>query len=213
MVEFCGACSDSLVLHGAAVSDPALQTRNLRTVSAMAGLFVLPLALSFILYFSGWRPPGQAAHGQLIDPPRPLAAVSLVPIGGAAPVRVFARRWTLAYVGDGSCAAQCRRALFVIRQSRLLLNQDMQRVARVFLATGHCCDREFLMREHPGLQAFDATLPEAQALLASFPTDGRETYVFIVDPLGNLVMRESAAADPKGLLDDLRKLLRLSHIG
>jgi hypothetical protein len=166
-----------------------------------------------VLYFSGWRPPAQAVHGQLIDPPRPLAAIPLAPIEGGAPTPVFSPHWTLTYVGNGVCTESCRRALFVMRQARLLLNQDMQRVERVFLASSNCCERELLQRDHPGVRIFDASGPEAQPLLAAFPADRRESFVFIVDPLGNLVLRESIDADPKGLLDDLRKLLRLSHIG
>ena len=195
------------------LSDGGLRRRNLRTIGALAALFLLPLALSFVLYFSGWRPPAQAVHGELIDPPRPLPAISLAPIEGGSPTPIFTKHWTLAYVGDGACAESCRRALFVIRQARLLLNQDMQRAERVFLASANCCDREYLNREHPGLRTFDATAAGAAALLAAFPADRRESYIFIVDPLGNLVLRESIDADPKGLLEDLRKLLRLSHIG
>jgi hypothetical protein len=37
--------------------------------------------------------------------------------------------------------------------------------------------------------------------------------LFVVDPLGNLVMRYDVRKEPAGLLDDLRKLLKLSHIG
>jgi hypothetical protein len=100
-----------------------------------------------------------------------------------------------------------------MRQTRLLLNKDMARVERIFLATSNCCDRELLNREHPGLLLLDATGPAARALLQVFPEGQRPQSLFIVDPLGNLMMRYDVQQDPKGLLTDLKKLLSLSHIG
>lgn len=189
-----------------AADEAAARARNLRTVSALAALFVLPLALSFWMYYGGaWRPVGHSNHGELIDPARPLPQAHL-------PV-LFRDKWTLVYVGDGACDADCRRALLLMRQVRLALNNDMTRVDRVLLATGNCCDRAFLAREHAGLSAFDASGEPARPLIAQFPATDREHSLFIVDPLGNLLMRYDARWDPKGLLDDLKKLLKLSHIG
>jgi hypothetical protein len=98
------------------------------------------------------------------------------------------------------------------RQSRLALNNEMTRVQRVFLATGNCCDSDYFTREQAGLIALDASSPEAAALLAQFPAE-REHTLFIVDPLGNLMMRHDASLTTKDLLSDLKKLLKLSHIG
>jgi hypothetical protein len=89
----------------------------------------------------------------------------------------------------------------------------MTRVDRVFLATSNCCARDFLAHEHPGLQLVDATGASASALLRVFPADERARMLFIVDPLGNLMMRYDVRQNPKGLLQDLKKLLSLSHIG
>ena len=100
-----------------------------------------------------------------------------------------------------------------MRQTRLSLNNDMTRVARVFLGTGDCCAREFLAHEHAGLVVLDATGAGAQGLLAQFPPGERAHTLFVVDPLGNLMMSYDARANPRGLLEDLKKLLRLSHIG
>ena len=52
-----------------------------------------------------------------------------------------------------------------------------------------------------------------RALLAQFPAEQRAASIFVVDPRGNLMMRYDAHDDPKGLRDDLKKLLTLSHIG
>lgn len=185
-----------------------LRARNLRTVGALAALFFLPLALSFWMYYgAAWHPTGRTNHGELIQPARPLQ-VAQWPAAG-----VLRERWSLVYIGRGDCDAACRNTLLVMRQTRLSLNNEMTRLNRIFLVTGDCCDREFLHREHPGLIVLDAEDAHAQILLSGFPAADRADSLFVVDPLGNLVMRFDARDNPKGLLEDLRKLLKLSHIG
>ena len=201
-----------------------LRARNLRTLAALAALFLLPLLIAFFIYYgTGWRPSAHLNHGRLIDPPRPLPAVALPRVGldvpdGAAPgappgtATALRKRWSLVYVGAGDCESACREALYVMRQTRLGLNNDMTRVERVLLVSRACCDRVSLAREHPGLQVLDASAPAAQPLLAQFPAE-REHTLFVVDPLGNLMMSYDARGNPHGLLEDLKKLLALSHIG
>jgi hypothetical protein len=185
-------------------------------VAALGALFLLPLACAFCAYYAGWRPAGSVNHGTLITPPRPLPPLVLPPEtrgAGSAAAETFRGVWTLVYVGDGSCDGDCARALFVMRQTRLALNNDMTRVARVWLATGSCCAAARRAAPEPGVTVLDASGAAAAPLLAQFPEGGRAHAVFVVDPLGNLMMSYDDRKDPHGLLEDLRKLLRLSHIG
>jgi cytochrome oxidase Cu insertion factor (SCO1/SenC/PrrC family) len=194
--------------------DPDLHRRNFRTVFALAGLFLLPLLLSFWLYYGlHWRPPGMTNHGELIEPVRSLPDVALADSAGTAHSHNFQGYWTLVYVGDGTCDADCRATLVFMRQTRLSLNNEMTRVQRVFLASADCCNREYLAAEHPGLRVLDASEAAAWPLLAQFPPDERAQSLYVVDPLGNLMMRYDARLPPKGLLEDLKRLLQLSHIG
>jgi hypothetical protein len=197
---------------GSQAEEAALRARNLRTVGALAAVFVLPLLLSFWMYYGGgWRPTGQSNHGELITPARPLAPATLPNVQRNEPVTLPFRTWTLVYIGGGACDDACRNALHLMRQTRLALNQEMTRVERVWLVTGECCDRAYLEREQPGLVVLDAAA--AGTLLAQFPSDERAHAIYIVDPLGNLMMRHDARDPAKGLLTDLKKLLKLSHIG
>ncbi len=156
------------------VVDPDLHRRNLRTVFTLAALFLLPLLASFWLYYGlHWRPQGMTNHGELIEPVRPLPDVTLADAAGVAQAPVFHGHWTLVYVGNGACDANCRTTLYFMRQTRLSLNNEMSRVQRVFLATAGCCDRAYLAAEHPGLRVLDASPATAQPLLALFPPEGR----------------------------------------
>ncbi len=194
------------------MSSPEQQVRmrNLRTLGALAALFLLPLAIAFWMYYgSDWRPAAQVNHGELITPPRPLPVVTLP----GTTTKLLRGRWTLIYIGDGRCAPQCQEALYIMRQTRLALNRDMTRVERLFLATADCCARVYLQREHPGLFVIDATGPDTAALLAAFPHADTTVSLYVVNPLGNLMMRYDIRQNPHGLLEDLQRLLRLSQIG
>ncbi len=195
---------------------PAQQGRRRSQIWILVAVFFAPLALAFLLYYGGggWRPPGSTNRGELISPARPLPSVELpTPSGAPLPASTWHGKWTLVYVGDGRCDDRCRAALILMRQTRLALNTDMARVQRVFLATGNCCDLTYLAAEHPGLAVARADNEPGAALLAAFP-DAAEGSIYIVDPLGNLMMRHAPTAAPsKDLLEDLRKLLKLSHIG
>jgi hypothetical protein len=191
------------------------RARGRRNLIIIAALFFAPVLIAFSLYYGKiWRPAGSASKGELIEPPRPLQFAGLRNAdGSAADPKLLEGKWSLIYIGDGACDADCRTALVFGRQSRLALNNEMTRVQRVFLATGNCCDTQYFSAEQPGLIALDASAPESAALLAQFPAD-RQRALFIVDPLGNLMMRHDASViTTKDLLSDLKKLLKLSHIG
>lgn len=191
------------------------RARGRRIFLLIAALFLLPVIVVFGLYYGGvWRPAGSSAKGELIHPARPLELAGLRQADGTpAGIEAFQGKWTLIYIGDGACDESCRTALTYGRQTRLAVGKDMDRVQRAFMATGNCCDRNYLDTEQPGLVTLDVSSPEAQALLAQFPGDRART-LYIVDPLGNLMMRHDASqVINKDLLGDLKKLLKLSHIG
>ena len=208
---------------GTPLDDGSLRARNLRTLGALAALFLLPLVASFWLYYgTAWRPAGRVNHGELISPPHPLPDVTLPRFGPAAAPgarlsppepALFRRKWTLVYVGDGRCDAACRQTLYVMRQTQLALGSDMARIAGVFLVSGNCCAPDSLPRRVQGLVVVDATGAQGARLLGEFPPGDRTHSLFIVDPLGNLMMRYDVRRSPGGLLVDLKKLLRLSQIG
>jgi cytochrome oxidase Cu insertion factor (SCO1/SenC/PrrC family) len=184
-------------------------------------VFFGPLAIAFLLYYGAhdWKPKRTTNRGDLIDPARPLPDAALSdPNGGTLTAQLLRGKWTLLYIGDGQCNPRCHDALTHIRQTRLALGEDMRRVQRVFLVTGDCCDQTYLASEHQGLILARADDAAAAGLISLFPTyDGTPVAqagrIYIVDPLGNLMMSYSPSAPTKGLLEDLKKLLKLSHIG
>jgi hypothetical protein len=198
---------------------PALPRNNRRPVLLLLVLFAAPLAGAFWLYYgSSWRPALRTNHGELVTPvtlPELALPLAGAAAGGArAPASVMRGKWTLLVVGQGEsgCDAACRNTLVYARQTWLSLAQLTPRVQRVLLAGTGCCNLDYLQREHAGLIALDASGSEATSLLRLVP-QGQDGAIFIVDPLGNVMMRYDVRQDPRGLREDLKKLLELSHIG
>lgn len=194
---------------------PQPKRRGRMTLVGLALLFFVPLGLSFWLYYAGgWRPASGTNHGELITPARHLELAALSnPDGSTARIDLLTGKWNLVYLGDGACDADCQHTLYVMRQTRLTLADEMTRVGRVMIATSHCCNTQFIEREHPGLELVSAQDQGDRDFLAQFPAADRSNSIYIVDPLGNLMMRFDARQPPKGLQSDLTKLLKLSHIG
>lgn len=217
---------------------PRQRGRRRRALIALALLFFAPLALAFLLYYgSSWRPGSRVNHGDLIDPPVPLPELALPRAAEPTAARELTSptflkgKWTLLYLGLGSCTDRCRADLYNTRQVRAALGAERERVQRVFIAEGACCDVEWLRAQHPDLIIVQAgadaapliaRLRGATAALAAAPAPAADRVlaehvptdrVYLIDPLGNLMMSYGADARPKGMLEDLKKLLRLSHVG
>lgn len=202
--------------------DTQRRLQGRRQLVLLAALFFVPLLVAFWLYYGpgDWRPTGGTNKGDLVDPAVPLPAVALAGSDGTpASPEALRGKWTIAYLGDGACDERCRKALYLSRQSRIALNKDMDRVQRVFIATAHCCDETFFRSEHPDVVLLRLGEDvDSQSLLDAFPVyDGvapaAAGRLYLIDPLGNLVLSYSAQAPDKALLTDVKKLLRLSHIG
>ncbi|MBL8268208.1 SCO family protein [Steroidobacter sp.] len=197
---------------------PPEAPRSRKQIWILIGAFVAPLALAFLLYYGlNVRPHGSTNKGDLIHPPVPVPELELPGIADQ-PVAAEALRgkWSMVYIGDGACDERCRQALTLMRQTRLALGDDMTRVQRVFLVSANCCDQAYLDAEHDGLLLARIDNPNGQTLLQTFPDAAQAASlgrIYLIDPLGNLMMKYQPDAPQKGLLDDLKKLLKLSHIG
>jgi len=184
----------------------ARKSRQRRILIGVALMFFSPLGLAFILYYGhAWHPGGQVNHGELIQPPRPL------PDAGLPAPYSLQRKWTMLYVQRGVCDELCLKRLYDMRQVRTALDRDMDRVQRVLIADSDCCDTQKLIKMHPDLIA--VPLGAAQGpLLDSLPSPDSHR-IYLVDPLGNVMMFYPANDKAKGMLEDMKRLLKLSQIG
>lgn len=175
----------------------------------LASIFALPIVASFLAYrYADVRP--TANHGELLLPPAQASdAPFRKPGGGAFSFHDLAGRWVLVAQDGAACSEACLDKLVAMRQVRLALGRDAERVTRVLLVDDGRVPDPLAFAAFPGMEialgASGAALDRATA--------GDHQHVYLVDPHGNVVMRWRAAQDPKGMLKDLQRLLRASQIG
>ena len=114
-------------------------------------------------------------------------------------------------IDSGACGEGCRNKLLTMRQARLAQGKAMGRIERVWLLTDPVAPDGALAREFEGTQIARA---DENAILAEFPAArSRTDHIYIVDPLGNLMLRFPNDPDPRRMAKDLARLLKVSRIG
>ncbi len=189
----------------------------------VAVLFLGPLAIASFFYAgTSWRPDAGVAHGTLYDPVAKLPVVTLRDFAGAGLADdTLDGLWLLIYLSQGPCEIECQKSLYDTRQVRVLLSEKDRRVRRLLIAGEPLPDPAYLSEYHPDLVTVTAASAGSDFIQAFASDLGDQSdqdilrldRVYIVDPLGNLVMAYESGFDAEGLLKDLQRLLRLSRIG
>ncbi len=172
-----------------------------------------PVIASYFTYYV-IRPEGRVNYADLIEPQIALGDLRLRQLDGE-PIQLSHLRgkWIMATSGASTCDAACAERLYNIRQVRLTTGRERDRVERLWLLTDSGSPDSALLAQHEGLVVwrFEGGIPDPR--LAAAPGYKPEDHVYIIDPLGNLMMRFPAQADPNRMKKDLNKLLRASRIG
>jgi cytochrome oxidase Cu insertion factor (SCO1/SenC/PrrC family) len=197
-------------------SIPAIWRQRLFLLFVLA-CFAVPLAAAWLLV-GHWRPGGSVQHGELLNPAHPLPDLRFDSVDGRPLEGTALRgRWVLVYVGSAAeCDARCRTGLYDMRQVRLALGKDMGRVKTVLLLDGvpETGLRQWLASEHAAMTVGVADGSTRNVLIQAFGQPGRAgEWIYLLDPLGNLLMRYPVDTEPRGLLKDLQRLLKWSRIG
>jgi len=172
-----------------------------------------PVIASYLAYYV-FRPEGRTNYGTLLTPLR-----SVVSLGGVTPegerlaLGQLQGKWVMLTVDSGACAKACEDKLYAMRQVRLTTGKDRERIERVLLVDDSAALSERIRRDHEGMLVARLA-PEAAASALPAQTGGDVSdHIFVVDPLGNLVMRFPKNADPNRMKKDIARLLRASRIG
>ncbi len=154
-----------------------------------------PFALGWLAYEYRWISGRTANYGELLKP-RPVD-------GALAPLR---GKWVLVTADTAACSAACERKLYIVRQVRKAQGKEMERIERLWLLTDGGKPRPELAAALEGghIAAADAQLLKALPNVAD---------IYLVDPLGNLMMRFPAEPDPQKMIKDLQRLLKYSSFG
>ena len=194
-------------------ASPALaeQRRHGRRIAFVILAFcAAPTVAAWLAYFV-WPPQARTNYGKLVEP-RALSDPELRrPDGTPFHLSQLRGKWVLLQVDSAACGEGCRRKLVYMRQARLALGKDAERVERVWLVDDDAVPDPAVLREHDGVTV--ARAPRTALLADLHAPEGAETYIFLVDPRGNLMLRFPGDPDGRRMLRDLSNLLRASRIG
>jgi cytochrome oxidase Cu insertion factor (SCO1/SenC/PrrC family) len=173
-----------------------------------------PIILSYFTYYV-IKPSSRTNYGTLIDPrdyPIPSLGTSTLD-GKPAALADYKGKWIMLQVDRGACPETCRKKLYDMRQLRLTQGKEMDRIERVWLITDAEPLDTLLMREYEGTRLLRAKADLVQAWLPVESGTVAADHIYMIDPLGNLMMRFPKDADPNKIKKDLNKLLKASSIG
>ncbi|WP_422136129.1 SCO family protein [Endozoicomonas sp. ALD040] len=180
----------------------------------------LAMGLAWYFYFFGTQfvPDGRTNKGELLLPPASFQSMTLEKNNEMFDLQGLEGRWGVLVFGDDACSDQaCQEALYQTRQAHLALGRDSDRVVRVFISSSSNPElNKRLLSEHPDLIWLGSRKESVLNALGKNPGEKREwptNGFYIVDPLGNIMMKYQPGQYGGDLLKDLRKLLKASNIG
>ncbi len=172
-----------------------------------------PVLASYYTYYVA-RPSGGTAYSTLIQPAVAMPAVVARTLSGQPqPLRDLVGQWQLVVVSGGACDAVCERRLFLQRQLREMVGREADRVEKLWLLVDDAPVPAALraaIEATPAMNVLRLPRAVAEAWLKPAPGQALEDHVYIVDPLGDWMMRAPPQADPAKLKRDVERLLRAS---
>jgi hypothetical protein len=206
----------TLTVHSLPQLDPASSRSAADTRSGrwkMLALFLVCAAPVIASYFTYYviRPEGRRNYGELIQPQRPIPGLTGVNAAGqTVPLSSLKDQWLLISVADSACDNACQDHLLLQRQLRETLGREKGRLDWVWLRTGDAALTEPLQQATAAADVLRVDASELASWLEPAPGQRLEDHLYVVDPLGNWMMRFPANLDPKQAKRDLDRLLRAS---
>jgi cytochrome oxidase Cu insertion factor (SCO1/SenC/PrrC family) len=181
---------------------------------AVLAVCAAPVLASYFTYYV-IKPTTHNNYGTLVDPrSHPIPPLSSTTLDGRPEgLDKYKGKWIMLKVGGGECAQACQKQLFTMRQERLMQGKEMDRVERVWLVTDREPLETVLIREYDGMHMLRAEPAAVAKWLPVDPGTKAEDHIYLIDPLGNLMMRFPADPDPRKMYKDVNKLLKASSIG
>nr|WP_229224852.1 redoxin domain-containing protein [Duganella violaceicalia] len=182
-----------------------------------------PLVGSYLTYYVIKPKGGVTNFGALIDPrDHPIPAMASTTLDGKpATLESYKGKWIMLKVGPSDCKQDCQDQLFAMRQLRTMQGKEMERIERVWMITDDQPLDTLLMRVNDGTRMLraPAAVIDQWLPLEQGAGDRVSDHIYLIDPLGNLMMRfpkgavSSDTEKVKKVHKDISKLLKASAIG
>lgn len=184
---------------------------------------IAPVIAAFIVYFNPALQPGGATnYGTLVDPQRPLPSNQELTVttldGQPFDLAKLKGQWLLVTADEAACPESCAKKLFVLRNTHAMTGKNVKRLSRVWFITDDAPVPEQVLLAYEGTIMLRADPQELSQFLAgqALAQDDQSALldpIWIIDPLGNLMMQYPLDPDPLRVRKDIGRLLHNSRIG
>jgi hypothetical protein len=189
--------------------------RPRRTLLLTALIFAAPILIAVTLYqfpgIVGFT--GTKNHGSLIQPARPLETIRLFENGEMLDITALEGRWTYVTFSQDACGTECSERLYKTRQVRHALGKDMERAQRLLILLDEAdMPDSKLLEVHKDMRIANAVEFDKWRSYFELENNIVLEYIYLVDPLGNLMMYYSPKIDGPLILKDIQRLVKVSWI-
>lgn len=202
-------------------SSEVVKKQNQKTILLLIFAFVAPAMIAWLQFEYKIFSSGTNNYGEFISPPVALKNFELVTQDKKKfELENIKGNWHLVYFGKGQCAEVCRNRLSTMHQTRMAQGKAMSRVRLLYVALDgiekNISDK--LKKDYSRLTVLTGKEEETKGILKQFETGTsgsirEDNMIFMVDPLGNLMMRYKKEIRLIGIIKDLEHLLKISQIG
>jgi len=193
-----------------APATPPGHWRRNRVLYLLVAVTLAPILASYFAYYVS-PPSGRTNYGTLVEPQRPVPAIPATGLDGTAfDLRLLKDKWVLVMADGGACDEYCQSKLFHMRQQRTMTGKERDEIERVWFITDREPLSNALIREYEGTYFVRVDERDVRPLLAlpdSVDASLRD-HIWVIDPLGNLMLRWPRNPDPKGTKSDIARLLK-----
>ncbi len=199
-------------------SEKRQQKKGRLFLIAMVVFFAAPLFLVMAMYRFEWHPKGKS-YGELIEPVLPIKLTEVFQDVKTTDTTVLSKvlwhdKWSAVILAD-QCEAICQKRLYDARQIHASLEKDMGRLQRILITNQQ--DLADIQKQYPDLIILNHPSADVAALAKQFDINGVSAYtsqrVYMVDPLGNLMLSYSSEVKPVEMRKDWVRLLKYSWAG
>lgn len=208
-----------MTVHSMPVPEQAMQSQARRTIKGRWKMLLVlavcaaPVVASYFTYYV-IRPDARRNFGELIDPQQSLPdQVAMNLAGERMNLQALKGQWLLISVAGAACDEGCSRHLYLQRQLRESLGKDKDRLDWVWLISDDAPLPQKLLPALAGATVW--RVPEVALNNWLHPVAGHRLaeHLYVVDPIGNWMMRFPARLDASGAARakrDLERLMRAS---
>jgi cytochrome oxidase Cu insertion factor (SCO1/SenC/PrrC family) len=180
-------------------------------------IFVIPMLAAWLSFSWGWfLSEKKSNYGILLRPPLPISTLALTDDKGNEIKSQLKGKWWLIYITNHPTNSLSKRNLYYLRQIRQATGKNRERIERALITTppGNNINI-WLQKNYPGTNHFTISSEKLKELELNLPKELalQEGSLYLIDPLGNIMLFYAPDAAPKGIFKDLQRVLKVSQIG